>query len=199
MISAKLGTHSANATLTTDSNGEQIENPVTGDRMTILCSTNDTNGEYVKFQFELPPGSQGSPLHYHDTKTEIFEVLSGSLEMEVGEKGNIKVLQPGEVLQIPTNVYHSFRNASDNWVIFTSEVRAAGEFEHFLRSLFGLAIDGKVNKEGTPTNLLQFALLIKKADTIIVGPPVFLQKLAIGVLAGIARFLRVDQSLVKYK
>ncbi|WP_269141713.1 hypothetical protein [Nostoc sp. NZL] len=42
MISAKLGTHSANATLTTDSNGEQIENPVTGDRMTILCSTNDT-------------------------------------------------------------------------------------------------------------------------------------------------------------
>ncbi|MBD2564029.1 MULTISPECIES: cupin domain-containing protein [Nostoc] len=110
MISAKLGTHSANVTLTTDSNGEQIENPVTGDRMTILCSTNDTNGEYVKFQFELPPGSQGSPLHYHDTKTEIFEVLSGSLEMEVGEKGNIKVLQPGEVLQIPANVYHSFRN-----------------------------------------------------------------------------------------
>ncbi|MBG1239904.1 cupin domain-containing protein [Nostoc sp. NZL] len=138
-------------------------------------------------------------MHYHDTKTEIFEVLSGSLEMEVGEKGNLKVLQPGEVLQIPANVYHSFRNASDNWVIFTSEVRAAGEFEHFLRSLFGLAIDGKVNKEGTPTNLLQFALLIKKADTIIVGPPVFVQKLMIGVLTGIARFLRVDQSLVKYK
>ncbi|MBD2529054.1 hypothetical protein H6G97_05505 [Nostoc flagelliforme FACHB-838] len=50
-----------------------------------------------------------------------------------------------------------------------------------------------------PTNILQFALLIKKADTIIVGPPVFLQKLMIGALAGIARFLRVDQSLVKYK
>ncbi|MCC5653867.1 cupin domain-containing protein [Nostoc sp. XA013] len=69
--------------------------------MTILCSTDDTNGEYVKFYFELPPGSQGSPLHYHDTKTEIFEVLSGSLEMKVGQKGNIKVLRAGEVLQVP--------------------------------------------------------------------------------------------------
>ncbi len=49
----------------------------------------------------------------------------------------------------------SFRNASDDWVIFTSEVRAAGEFEHFLRSLFGLAIAGKVNKEGTPTKCPQ--------------------------------------------
>nr|WP_242053854.1 cupin domain-containing protein [Nostoc sp. FACHB-888] len=70
-------------------------------RMKILCSTDDTNGEYVKFYFELPPGSQGSPLHYHDTKTEIFEVLSGSLEMKVGQKGNIKVLRAGEVLQVP--------------------------------------------------------------------------------------------------
>ncbi|MCC5641934.1 hypothetical protein LC607_02940 [Nostoc sp. CHAB 5824] len=96
-------------------------------------------------------------------------------------------------------MYHSFRNASDDWVIFTSEVRAAGEFEHFLRSLFGLAIDKKVNKEGMPTNILQFALLIKKADTIIVGPPVFVQKLAIGVLARIAQLLRVEQSLLKYK
>ncbi|MCC5620937.1 cupin domain-containing protein [Nostoc sp. CHAB 5715] len=172
---------------------------MTGDRMTILRSTHDTNGEYVKFYFELPPGSQGSPLHYHDTKTEIFEVLSGSLEMEVGQKGNIKVLRAGEVLQVPAGVHHSFRNASDNWVTFTSEVRAAGEFEHFLRSMFGLAIDKKVNKEGMPTNILQFALLIKKADTIIVGPPVFVQKLMIGVLAGIARFLRVEQSLVKYR
>ncbi|MEH2258224.1 cupin domain-containing protein [Nostoc sp.] len=156
--------------------------------MMILRSINDTNGEYVKFRFELPPGSQGSLLHYHDTKTEIFEVLSGSLEMEVAKKENIKVLQPGEILQVPAGLYHSFRNASDNWLTFTPEVRWPGEFEHFLRSLFGLAIDAKVNKEGTPTNILQFALLIKKADTIVVGSPVFLQKLTIGVLVRIAAF-----------
>ncbi|RCJ15159.1 cupin [Nostoc sp. ATCC 43529] len=199
MISAKLDPHFTDAFFSADSNNQQIENPVTGDRMTILRSTYDTNGEYVKFLFQLPPGSQGSPLHYHDTKTEIFEVLRGSLEMEVGEKGNIRVLQPGEVLQVPAGMHHSFRNTSDDWVTFTSEVRPAGEFEHFIRSLYGLAINNKVNKEGMPTNLLQFALLIKKADTIIVGPPMFVQKLIVTVLATIAHFLKVDKSLVKYK
>ncbi|WGV24490.1 cupin domain-containing protein [Halotia branconii] len=191
MTSVQLHSNLTHASLTP----EQIENPVTGDRMTILCSTD----EYVKFQFELPPGSQGSPLHYHDTITETFEVLSGSLEMQFGHSGNIKVLRPGEILQVPPGLQHSFRNASHDWVTFISVVRPAGDFEHFLRSLYGLAIDGRVNHEGTPTNLLQFALLIEKADTIVVGPPVFLQKLMIKFLATVARFLRVEQSLAKYK
>ncbi len=195
MTSVQLHSNLTHASL----NPEQIQNPVTGDRMTILCSTHDTNGEYVKFQFELPPGSQGSPLHYHDTITETFEVLSGSLEMEFGESGNIKFLQPGEILQVPPGLQHSFRNASNDWVTFISVVRPAGDFEHFLRSLYGLAINGRVNHEGTPTNLLQFALLIEKADTIVVGLPVFLQKLMIKVLATVARLLRVEQSLAKYK
>ncbi|MBH8551209.1 cupin domain-containing protein [Nostocaceae cyanobacterium CENA357] len=195
MTSVQLHSNLTHASFTT----EQIENPVTGDRMTILCSTHDSNGEYVKFQFELPPGSQGSPLHYHDTITETFEVLSGSLEMQFGESGNIKVLRPGEILQVPPGLQHSFRNASEDWVTFISVVRPAGDFEHFLRSLYGLAINGKVNKEGAPTNLLQFALLIEKADTIVVGLPVFLQKLMIKVLATVARLLRVEKSLAKYK
>ncbi len=55
----------------------QIVNTLTGDRMTILCSTSDTNGEYLKVQFDLPPGAKGSPLHYHVSMHETFEVITG--------------------------------------------------------------------------------------------------------------------------
>lgn len=171
---------------------EQIENPVTGDRMTILCSTRNSHGQHFKAQHSLPPGANGAPLHYHNTLTETFEVLSGSLEMELGERGNIKTLQPGEVVYVPARMHHSFRNRSHDWVTFVSEVRPPGEFEQFIRAMYGLGIDGKVNQEGMPTNPLHLALVIQKADLVLVGQPVFLQKLIVSNLAWLARLLGVE-------
>lgn len=209
MVSTRRHSLSPNAPFTKDSKNpraavigltlpEQIENPVTGDRMTILHSTRDSNEEYLKVQFDFPPGAKGSPLHYHGTVSETFEVLSGSLEMELGEKGNRKVLRPGEIVQVPASMHHSFQNASNEWVTFTSEMRPGAGFEQFLRAWYGLAIDGKVNKEGVPTNPLHLALIVKSADTVFVGPPLIVQKLIVGALTRIARLLKVNQSLARY-
>jgi hypothetical protein len=118
--------------------------------------------------------------------------------MEVGRKGNRCILQAGERLHVPAGMHHSFRNTSDEWVTFTSENRPAEHFEQFIRGMFGLPIDGKVDREGMPTNLLHLALLLKKADTILVGPPVVLQKWLIGTLVQIGNWLSVERSLVKY-
>ncbi len=101
-------------------------------------------------------------------------------------------------MYVPPGTPHSFRNTSDEWVTFVSEVRPAGEFEQFIRAMYGLAIDAKVNKEGMPTNPLQLALVIQKADLVFVGLPLFVQKLIIGTLAQIAHLLGVERSLVKY-
>ncbi len=92
---------------------EVIENPVTGDRMTVLHSSRESDGAYAKFQFDLPPGAKGSPLHYHTRMSETFTVLKGCLEMEVGQKGNYRTLQAGESLKVPPEMPHSFRNASN--------------------------------------------------------------------------------------
>ncbi len=177
---------------------EKIKNPVTGDTMTILQSTHESGGNSFKAKFTLPPGSHGTPLHYHNNLLETFEVLSGALEMELGEKGNIKVLMPGEVICVPAGMYHSFRNSSVNEVIFVSSVHPAGEFEQFIRAMYGLAIDGKVNPFGMPKNLLHLALIIQKADLVLVGLPVFFQKVIIGTLAALARALGMESSLSKY-
>ncbi|MBW4510273.1 MAG: cupin domain-containing protein [Scytonematopsis contorta HA4267-MV1] len=180
------------------SGAEAIENPVTGDSMIILQSTHVMGGNSFTAKFTLPPGSHGTPLHYHNNLLETFEVLSGALEMELGEKGNIKVLLPGEVVYVPAGMYHSFRNSSDSEVVFVSSVHPAGEFEQFIRAMYGLAIDGKVNPSGMPKNLLHFALIIQKADLVIVGLPVFIQKVIIGSLAALARLLGMEHSLSKY-
>ncbi len=177
---------------------ELIVNPVTGDRMTILHSNPGGEGVYVKLRFDLPPKAKGSPLHYHTKMGETFTVLKGCLEMEVGGKGKYRTLRAGESVYVPAGVHHSFHNPFDEWVTFTSENRPAGQFEQFIRGLFGLAIDGKVNDEGMPTNLLHLALLLKKADTTLVGLPPIVQKLLVNTLVQIAQRLGTERSLVKY-
>jgi hypothetical protein len=130
--------------------------------------------------------------------TETFTVLDGCLEMEVNAKGNRRLLKAGEQLVISPGTHHSFRNASTEWVTFTSENSPAGQFEQFIRGMFGLAIAGKVNANGMPTNLLYLALLLKKADTILVGTPAILQKLLIGALVAVGNWLKVERSLTQY-
>jgi mannose-6-phosphate isomerase-like protein (cupin superfamily) len=179
-------------------NAETIMNPVTGDRMTILQPAHDSQGRYAKICFDLPPGAKGSPLHYHTKMDETFTVLKGCLTMEIEQKGNIRILNPGESLQVPAGTHHSFCNPSSDWVTFTTENSPATGFEQFIRGLYGLAIEGQVNAEGMPTNFLQLAVLLKLSDTIPVGiPPILFQSL-INPLVWIARRLQVETSLLKY-
>ena len=120
-------------------------------------------------------------------------MLSGGLDLKLGEKRNTTILRPGKILQVPPGMHHGFRNASDQeWVTFTALVQPAMEFEQFMRGLYSLA------RDGVGTNPLQFALLVQKSDSILVGPPVFLQRLIFGVLTRIARLLKVEQSLAQY-
>jgi quercetin dioxygenase-like cupin family protein len=177
---------------------EVIINPVTGDRMTILHSSLQQVDRYTKIRFDLPPGAEGSPMHYHPSMGETFTVLQGCLEMEIGQKGNVRTLQTGEQVHVPPGVQHSFRNSSGQWIAFTTENRPAIGFEQFIRGMYGLAIEGKTDGKGMPKNLLHLALLLKKADTILVGPPPVLQKLLIGALIEIGKWMDVERALSKY-
>ncbi len=95
-------------------------------------------------------------------------------------------------------MHHSFRNTSSNPVTFISENQPAEGFEKFIRGMFGLAIDGKVNADGMPKNLLYVALLLQKGDIVLVDIPFVLQALLINTLAQIARVTGSERSLHKY-
>lgn len=79
-----------------------------GNTYTILVSGEDTAGRYSLIDMYVPPGG-GPPPHRHDFE-ESFTVLEG--EIEATFRGEKVSLRTGQVIQIPANAPHQFRNNS---------------------------------------------------------------------------------------
>jgi len=71
-------------------------------------SSEDTAGRYSLIDMYVPPGG-GPPAHRHDCE-ESFTVLEG--EIEATFRGAKVLLRAGQVIQIPANAPHQFRNNS---------------------------------------------------------------------------------------
>jgi len=138
--------------------GDVIENPVTGERITFLKTTQETNGELLRFEWVLPPGFT-IPEHFHPHQEERHEVLSGTLRGRVG--GQERDYAAGERVIGPAGVPHAWRNpSSEEELRFVSELRPPLVFETIMETSFGLARDGKTTKQGIPKNPLQVAVLV---------------------------------------
>ena len=79
-----------------------------GNTYTILVSGEDTAGHYSLIDMHVPPGG-GPPAHRHDCE-ESFTVLEG--EIEATFRGQKVTVRTGQVIQIPANAPHQFRNNS---------------------------------------------------------------------------------------
>ncbi len=175
----------------------EITNSVTGDRLKMIHSVAD-GFDSVKIQFTLPPIAIGAPLHYHLNFVETFEVTSGKLEMCVGDAKSKQIVESGELVTVGKGTLHSFNNPHHERVVFVSEAQPAAEFEKFIRSMYGLATDGKTNKDGMPTNFLQLALILDYADLYFPQVPRVLQTFVRKTLADFARKIGAENGLKKY-
>jgi quercetin dioxygenase-like cupin family protein len=173
-----------------------ITNKVTGERITFLESSKDTNGEYEYIEVFLPAKGQGPPLHYHLKFEETFEVLDGELKLDLGEQS--KQLSPGDTYIIAPNVHHTFSNASDTETLtFRVKITPASHFEESMRIGYGLIEDGKVNKKGLPKKKMHTAVILEMQDTRIVSIPSIVQKLILNRLARKAKKNGTYEELVK--
>jgi quercetin dioxygenase-like cupin family protein len=172
-----------------------IENPIIKDRITVLKSTEDTNGEYFLGKLEVAPGG-GNPLHYHTTFTEKFTVMDGQLSVSLnGEEKNLKV---GESAFVPKLAHHRFYNTTDKYAAALIELRPARNFEKAMRMLYGLARDGKTNAKSLPKSIWHFALVCQYMESYTPGLPLPIQRSLFGTLASIAKLLGKDKELEKY-
>jgi quercetin dioxygenase-like cupin family protein len=138
--------------------GDVIENPMTGERITFLKTTQETNGQLLRFEYVLPPGFT-IPEHVHPHQEERHEVLSGTLRGRVG--GQERDYAEGERVVGPAGVPHAWQNpGSEEELRFVSELRPPLVFETILETYCGLARDGKTTKQGIPKNPLQLAVLV---------------------------------------
>ena len=79
-----------------------------GNTYTILVTAEETAGRYSLIDMFVPPGG-GPPPHRHDFE-ESFTVLEG--EIEATFRGQKVTVRAGQVIQIPANAPHQFRNNS---------------------------------------------------------------------------------------
>lgn len=166
--------------------GDVIDNPLSGERLTFLKTTSDTNGESLCFEFVAPPG-WSVPEHIHPRQQERTEVISGVLSGRVA--GEEVRLLPGEVRVVPPGVVHAWRNPSDEEEARSSvEFRPALNMESGFETAWGLARDGKATKAGVPKNPLQLAVLASehKDEVYLTRPPIPVQKALFAILGLLA-------------
>jgi quercetin dioxygenase-like cupin family protein len=111
--------------------GDVIENPITGERITFLKTTQETDGKMLRFEYVVPPRFS-IPEHVHPYQGERHEVLSGTLWGRVG--GQERDYTQGERVVGPAGVPHAWQNpSSEEELRFVSELRPPLVFETILR------------------------------------------------------------------
>ncbi|MES2589046.1 MAG: cupin domain-containing protein [Bacteroidota bacterium] len=165
-----------------------IVNPILGDKLKFLITSEDSNGEVLRCEMWLKPLAQGPPLHYHPFQTEGFEVINGKLGIE--DDGKKMTIGPGENYTIQKNSAHKWYNAGEEDLHMIAEIKPALKFEFFLESMYSLAHQGKVKKNGLP-GTLQFAAILNECpdELYVVGPPIAAQKFMAKVIGGFAKLI----------
>ena len=166
--------------------GQTIENPASGERITFRETAASTGGELVAIDLELPAGRRvPGPLHVHPRQEERFEVVDGTMRFRLGRQ---RVLAgPGEVVVVPAGVAHDFANAGVTDARVRVEVRPALAMERLFETAVALAREGRTLRSGVPKprELARFTREFE-AEVQAAFPPRWLQRIALAPLAWLA-------------
>lgn len=144
-----------------------FENPLIKDKVTLLESSQETNGAYTLLQVQLEAGG-GNDLHFHTSFTEEFTAIEGVLS--IGLKKRQLHLKPGEQAIAHVNQLHRFYNAGKTSIRFDVKLTPGSvEFEKCIAIGYGLASDGMTNKKGIPKKMDHLALLLDLGNTRLTG------------------------------
>ena len=166
--------------------GDTIENPVTGERIEFLQTSQETAGEAVLVEVTVEPRGAVAAAHAHPYQTERFEMLEGVVTFRVAGReieahaGDTLVVEPGQA--------HTFWNRGDEAARFRCTVRPALQFEGLIETMFALAADGKTNGKGMP-NPLRLAVIANAHfdDVRLPFPPAWMQRVGLALGAPLGR------------
>jgi quercetin dioxygenase-like cupin family protein len=177
--------------------GQTIDNPVTGEHITFLTTTTETNGEFLRFECRVEPGKARLAPHLHTSQTERFTMLEGTLGARVGDE--IYTLLPGQSLTLPARVVHQWWNPTDETVRFQVEVTPARNLEATLEAICGMAQEGKLTRQAMPRNPFRLAQFGKLSETYLPVIPVWMQRIGLTMGAAMGRILGYDPSFAAYR
>ena len=166
--------------------GEVWENPVTGERATILELPYTNPERRAAAELTAPFGTRLPAEHRHPTLVERLTVLEGELTVKLD--GQASTLGRAETVVIEPNVWHDWWNPIDYDTRVRIEITPGDRFAHMIETLFGLARLGHSDAKGMP-HPLQLALTAREFSDVVVfrKPSPAIQRVLFGALAPIAR------------
>src|SRR4051794_29974681 len=84
--------------------GQVLDNPATGETITILRTSRETGGAAVELGFAVRAGGKPPAAHVHPRQTETFAIHEGRCRVVVG--GAEREAGPGDVIAVPPGVAH---------------------------------------------------------------------------------------------
>lgn len=87
-------------------NNQGLKLNVRGDNQTIKLTGEDTNGQFALIEQNNEPGV-GIPRHVHENEDEVFQVLTGKVEVTIGDQ--ITTLNAGDIIFCPKRIPHSWK------------------------------------------------------------------------------------------
>jgi len=133
-----------------------ITNPVTGEELTFVETSEETGGLRTVMRLTLAPG--GAVQAHSHRGTESFECTQGRLDFLVGMK--TLRLEPGGKISSPPGEIHSFSNETDSPATVQVTATPSGDIERALRTVFALARAGRLPPGRPPKNPLLMARLV---------------------------------------
>ncbi len=171
--------------------GDVIENPVTGERITFVRTSEQTGGALAELDLELSPTAFLAAEHIHRSQEEKFQVLEGRILLRC--RGEESMNGPGETVVVPAGAPHAWAPHGGAAARVRITFTPGAGIEQFFDEFFRLAREGRVNAKGMPS-LPVTARLGLAHDMYLAGPPVPLQRAAFRVLATTDRLLHRSSS-----
>jgi quercetin dioxygenase-like cupin family protein len=157
-----------------------------GASFVIRKSAAETGGERVELEMTLPPGAAGPPPHFHPRQEEQWQVLAGTLEVQVD--GNWRTLREGESESIPAGHVHTLRNRTNEDVRVLDVHIPALDFQDYMQDLHRLTEAGKITSLRSPRSLIYLATVLREHRTTQLTAS-RLQRIAESALAGLGKLL----------
>ena len=169
------------------SDGDSVENPVTGERGILLKAPWQGEDPSLEAELHVQPGGAVAGEHLHENFDERFAVEAGRIGFKLD--GEESAAGPGEVVEIPRGSWHDWWNAGDEEEAVARVFVSDGtRFLLMIENLFGLARDGHTNGKGMPDPLQLTMFATEFRDVLVFKrPPAAVQSLLFGALRPIAR------------
>jgi quercetin dioxygenase-like cupin family protein len=101
-----------------------------GDTVTIKTPSSETEGAYSFMHWSVPDGASAVP-HAHELYEETFYILSGELEVLLGDK--TQTASRGDFIRVPAGIRHGFTNQSNDEVTMLVGLTPGGMEELFYK------------------------------------------------------------------